>query len=128
MLDNAILTRGGFGVRGGREATGGYCRCTVLLYSYLFWAISDFYIRARTGILCMGFKPTLREDPPPTSSMLEGKGGKIASETLNYVACDGREGREDYPDYWDEVCSKSSVPTPRMHGFQLMVFLTLVVQ
>mmetsp|Transcript_2510 Transcript_2510/g.4560 ORF Transcript_2510/g.4560 Transcript_2510/m.4560 type:complete len:760 (-) Transcript_2510:174-2453(-) len=36
------------------------------------------------------------------------------------LACDGREGREGYSDYWGKVCSKSSVPTPRMYGFQLI--------
>ena len=36
------------------------------------------------------------------------------------LACDGREGREGYSDYWGTVCSKSSVPTPRMYGFQLI--------
>ena len=36
------------------------------------------------------------------------------------LACDGKESREGYPNYWgNEVCSKSS-PTPRMHGFQLI--------
>eukprot|EP00984_Skeletonema_dohrnii_P003139 scaffold1046_cov136-Skeletonema_dohrnii-CCMP3373.AAC.4 len=37
------------------------------------------------------------------------------------LACDGREGREGYSDYWGkEVCSKSSVYMPRMYGFQLI--------
>ena len=39
------------------------------------------------------------------------------------LACDGMEGREGYSDYWGkQVCSnsKSSVPMPRMYGFQLI--------
>ena len=112
MLDNAIFDA--WRVRGAL-----YCYSYL---SYLFWAISDFYTCTDRNPV-HGLKTDTQGGPAPNW-----KGGKIASETLNYVACDGREGREDYPDYWDEVCSKSSVPTPRMHGFQLMVFLTLVVQ
>jgi hypothetical protein len=36
------------------------------------------------------------------------------------LACNGSEVKVGYPDFWGSICSKSSAPMPKMHGFRLV--------
>ena len=36
------------------------------------------------------------------------------------LACNGSEVKVGYPNFWGSICSKSSAPMPKMHGFRLV--------